>query len=417
MPHRIVVSGIGVVSPLGVGRDAFWDGLVGGRVGVSRLAGLDAVPEAYRFGGRLGDFRPDEIIGSKGLKHLNDAARLLLCAAELARRDARLQIDPDLADDVGVVIASGFSNLGDCTGFYESLLSTEERPNPLRFPNLFINVAGGNLAIRFGIRGLNTTVTNGATSSLDALHHGIIALRCGRARALLVAGVEVLSTPLIEGLWRVGVLGDTMAPRPFDRRRRGMIPGEGCGVVVLEPAEAAQRRGARIYGEVLGYGTAPVEAGESAVACSEAIAAAMGSALTAAAVEVAEVDYLAAGASSSPSGDRGEAMAIRRLFGAGAPRLRTSAIKSMLGDALAASGMLQVIACLLAAEHHRVPPTMNCEDEDPNCQVSSHVRDRSQAHTVRTAIANSFDCDRAASLVVRRNADATRSTGAGQGRG
>src|SRR5262245_39259955 len=138
---RVVISGIGVISPLGIGRDTVWHGLAEGRLGVTRLAGLEAVPEAYRYAARVADFRPEEIIGSKGLKYLSDAARLLLCAAELARRDAELDITPEVAEDVGVVVASSFSNVGDCAGFYESLLSPGERTNPLRFPNLFINVA------------------------------------------------------------------------------------------------------------------------------------------------------------------------------------------------------------------------------------------------------------------------------------
>ena len=403
MGDRVVITGIGVISPFGVGRDAFWDGLAQGRLGVSPRPGLEALPEAYRYAGQLHEFRPEDIIGTKGLKYLNDATRLLLCTAELARRDAGLEIAPDAAEDVGVVVATSFSNVGDCVGFYESLLSPGERTNPLRFPNLFINVAGGNLAIRLGIRGLNTTVTNGATSSLDALQHGLTALRCGRACVLLVGGLEVLSPALVEGFWQAGVLGDTMTPRPFDRRRRGLILAEGCGVVVLERADAARNRGARVYGEVAGYGSAPVDMGDEAVAAGEAIAEAMRRALAAAGTGTDEVDWVAAGAGSSPSGDRGEAMALRRLFAAEPPRLRSSAIKSMIGDAGAASGMLQVIACLLAAEHDRVPPTVNCEEEDPACLVPAHVRDRSVPHTIRTAVVNSFDCDRAASLVVRRS--------------
>src|SRR5215831_685918 len=409
MDDPVVISGIGVISPFGVGREAFWAGLVEGRRGVSSMAGLEALPAAYRYGGQLSDFRPEDIIGTKGLKYLNDATRLLLCTAELAVRDARLEIAPDVAEDVGVVVASSFSNVGDCVGFYESLLSPAERTNPLRFPNLFINIAGGNLAIRLGVRGLNTTVTNGATSSLDALQHGLTALRCGRARALLIGGLEVLSPALVEGFWRAGVLGDTGAPRPFDRRRRGLIPAEGCGVLVLERAEAAQVRGARVYGEVAGYGSVPVEpSDDEAVATADAVAEAMRRALGAASADARDVDWVAAGAGSSPSGDRGEAMALQRIFAAEPHRLRTSAIKSMLGDACAASGMLQVIACLLAAEHDRVPPTINCEDEDPDCRVPAHVRGRSVAHSIRTAIVNSFDCDRAASLVVRATGSPSR---------
>jgi 3-oxoacyl-[acyl-carrier-protein] synthase II len=409
MAQPVVISGIGVISPFGVGRDAFWDGLVEGRPGVSRLGGLDGLPEAYRYAGQVSDLRPEEIIGSKGLKYLNDATRLLLCTAELARQDARLEIAPETAEDVGVVVATSFSNVGDCVGFYESLLAPGERTNPLRFPNLFINIAGGNLAIRLGVRGLNTTVTNGATSSLDALQHGLTALRCGRARVLLVGGLEVLSPALVEGFWRAGVLGDTGAPRPFDRRRGGLIPAEGCGVLVLERVEAAHARGARVYGEVAGYGSVPVEPGDDeAVATADAIAEAMRRALGAAGAAAGEVDWVAAGAGSSPSGDLGEAIALRRIFAAEPDRLRTSAIKSMLGDACAASGMLQVIACLLAAEHDRVPPTINCEDEDPDCRMPWHVRDRSVAHAIRTAVVNSFDCDRAASLVVRASGSPSR---------
>src|SRR5262245_36165010 len=295
MAERVVVSGIGVVSPLGVGRDAFWQGLEEGRVAVGPLAGLDGLPEAYRYAGQLSNFQPEDIIGSKGLKYLNDATRLLLSAAELARRDAHLEITPDIAEEIGVVVASSFSNVGDCADFYESLLSPGERTHPLRFPNLFINIAGGNLAIRFGIRGLNTTVTNGATSSLDALQHGLTALRCGRARVLLVGGVEVLSPPLVEGFWQAGLLGDTMTPRPFDRRRRGLLLAEGCGVVVLERADAARDRGARVYGEVAGYGSVPVDVGDEAVAAEEAIAEAMRRALAAAGTHTDEVDWVAAG--------------------------------------------------------------------------------------------------------------------------
>src|SRR5262249_40474397 len=196
-------------------------------------------------------------------------------------------------------------------------------------------------------------------------------------------------------------------PRPFDRRRRGLILAEGCGVVVLEPGEAARGRGARVYGEVAGYGSAHVETGD-AVATADAMAAAMRQALAAAGATVGDVDYVAAGAGSSPAGDRGEAMAMQRLFAAEPRPLRTSAIKSMTGDATAASGMLQVIACLLAAEHDCVPPTMNCEEEDADCGVPSHVRDRSIAHTIRTAVVNSFDCERAASLVVSQCATPSR---------
>src|SRR5262245_9740128 len=281
MTGRVGISGIGVISPFGVGHEAFWDGLSEGRPGVRPLAGLEELPEAYRYAGQLHDFQPEDIIGSKGLKYLNPATRLLLCTAELACRDAGLVIGPDTADDVGAVVATSFSNLGDCVGFYESLLSPDERTNPLRFPNLFINIAGGNLAIRLGIRGLNTTITNGATSSLDALQHALTALRCGRARALLVAGLEVLSPALVEGCWRAGVLGDTTAPRPFDRGRRGLILAEGCGVVVLEDVEHARARGARVYGEIAGYGSVPVE-GDAAAATADAIAEAMQRALHAA---------------------------------------------------------------------------------------------------------------------------------------
>jgi len=405
MTGRVGISGIGVISPFGVGREAFWDGLSEGRPGVRPLDGHEEVPAAYRYAGQLRDFQPEDIIGSKGLKYLNAATRLLLCTAELACRDAGLVIGPDTADDVGAVVATCFSNLGDCVGFYDSLLNPDARTNPLRFPNLFINIAGGNLAIRLGIRGLNTTITNGATSSLDALQHALTALRCGRARALLVAGLEVLSPAVVEGCWRAGVLGDTTAPRPFDRRRRGLILAEGCGVVVLECVQRARDRGARVYGEIAGYGSVPVEPGEAAAATADAIAEAMRQALGAAGA--GEVDWVAAGAASSPAGDRGEAEALQRLFGA-LPQLRTSAIKSMLGDAGAAAGMLQVIACLLAAEHHRVPPTLNCEDEDPECRVPSHVRGRSIPHTIRTAIVNSFDCDRAASLVIRPSVAASQ---------
>src|SRR5262249_43026963 len=218
---RVVISGVGVVSPLGVGRDALWEGLEEGRLGVRPLAGLDALPDAYRWAGCVDDFRPADIIGSKGVKHLNDAARLLLCAAAAARGAAGVDLPPDVPETVGGGGASSLRNVGDCADFYESLLSAGERTNPLRFPNLFINVAGGNLAIRLGIRGLNTTVTNGATSAFDALQHGLTVLRRGRARVLLVGAVEALSPPLVEGFWRAGVLGDTVAPRPFDRRRRG----------------------------------------------------------------------------------------------------------------------------------------------------------------------------------------------------
>src|SRR5262245_6797317 len=366
MTGRVGISGIGVISPFGVGQEAFWDGLSEGRPGVRPLDGHEELPAAYRYAGQLRDFQPEDIIGSKGLKYLNSATRLLLCTAELACRDAGLVIGPDTADDVGAVVATSFSNLGDCVGFYESLLNPDERTNPLRFPNLFINIAGGNLAIRLGIRGLNTTITNGATSSLDALQHGLTALRCGRARALLVAGLEVLSPALVEGCWRAGVLGDTTAPRPFDRRRRGLILAEGCGVVVLEDVERARDRGARVYGEIAGYGSVPVEPGDEAAATADAIAEAMRRALGAAgapgAAGAGAPDWVAAGAASSPAGDHGEAAALRRLFDSPPPQLRTSAIKSMLGDAGAAAGMLQVIACLLAAEHDRVPPTVNCED-------------------------------------------------------
>src|SRR5262245_33155435 len=316
MAQPVVITGVGVVSPLGVGHELFWEGLAAGRVGVRRIDGLDALPEAFRWAGQVHDFQPEEILGSKGLKYLNQATRFLLSAAELARRDANLEITPERAEEIGVIVGSSVSNVGDCVAFYESLLAPGERTNPLRFPNLFINIAGGNLAIRLGVRGLNTTLTNGATSALDALQHGLTALHCRRARTLLVGGVEVLSPPLVEACWRAGLLADTMAPRPFDRRRRGLVLGEGCGVVVLELAEEARARGARVYGEVAGYGSASVEAGDATQAMAASVAGAIREALRMAGVGADEVDYVAAGAGSAPAGDHAEAMALRQLFAA-----------------------------------------------------------------------------------------------------
>jgi 3-oxoacyl-[acyl-carrier-protein] synthase II len=410
----IVISGMGVISPLGVGRDAYWEALTNGRSGVSAVNGIGddaeppSVPEPYRYAGQIRNYEPAEILGTKGLRFLNDAAKLLIGAAELARQDAKLEIgqngDDETADaeKIGVVVGTSLSNVWDCTRFYESLLQEGESLNPLRFPNVFINIAGGNLAIRFGARGINTTVTNGATSSLDAMGYALGALRSGRAEIMLVGAIECLSPPLLEGFWRAGLLGDTTAPLPFDRRRRGMILGEGAGVLVLEKADAARARGARVYGEVVGYGSAPVDEASEATGLASGIEEAMRRALRAAEARAEDVDYLAAGANSSFAGDRAEARAIQTLFGRDAPRLRTSTVKSMLGEAYSASGLLQVIACLLAAEQNLVPPTVNCEEEDPECHVPGHVRGESAPHRIRVAMANSFGSGRAASLVVRQ---------------
>ena len=408
--RRVVVTGLGLVTPLGLGTADNWEALMRGRSGIAPITRFDASSYPCRIAGEVRDFDPARFIERKEVKRTDRFAQFALAAAQMAIDDSGLPIDDDSRDRIGVILGVGMGGIDTIEEQLEGFFATGPRKlSPFFIPRLIANMAPGLVAMRFGVRGTNFAIVSACASGTHAIGEAFRAVRFGFQDAVLTGGSEACVSPTALGgfaaMRALSTRNDEpeRASRPFDRNRDGFVVGEGAGVLVLESAEAAVRRGARIYGEVVGYGstadahhiTAPAPAGDGAVRC-------MREAMADAGVRPEDVDYVNAHGTSTPQNDATETTAIRRVFGEHADRLMVSSTKSQTGHLLGAAGGVEAAYTLLALTHGVAPATMNYEEPDPECDLD-YVPNEPRRAPLRVALSNSFGFGGAnACLVLRR---------------
>ena len=397
MSRRVVVTGIGLVSSLGIGTSANWKALLAGTSGVTRITKFDASAFAAQIAAEVSGFDPLQYIEKKDVKKMDVFIQYAIAAAQFAMDDSKLPITPQSGPRTGVFIASGIGGFTTIEREHRALLEGGPRKiSPFFIPSAIINLASGQVSIRFGAKGPNSATCTACSASAHAIGDALEIIRRGDADAMIAGGSEAAITPMGVGgfaaLRALSTRNDepARASRPFDRDRDGFIIGEGAGILVLEELEHAKRRGAPIYVELVGYGmsadafhiTAPSEDGDGAVRV-------MALALEDAGVRPEEVDYINAHGTSTPHNDRLETLAIKTCFGDHARRLAISSTKSMTGHLLGAAGGLEAGIAALAVHHQQVPPTINLDNPGEGCDLD-YVPHTSRRIPIRYALSNSF---------------------------
>ncbi len=410
MVHRVVVTGLGLITPVGIGNEAFWTSLINGVSGIDAISRFPADNLTTRIAGEVKGFSPEEFIERKEVKRMDRFSQFAVAGTRMAVEDAALDLQKVDLDQVGVVFGTGIGGMETFEDQTRVLL--EKGPNrvsPFFVPMMIANMAAGQISINIGARGPNFTVVNACASATNAIGEAYKLLQRGGAQVVVTGGAEASVTPLaFAGFCSMKAMSTrneepSRASRPFDRDRDGFVLGEGAGVLILETLDHARARGARIYGEVVGYGctadayhmTAPAPGGSGA-------ARAMAMALADAGLQAEAVDYINAHGTSTDLNDKFETMAIKEVFGDYAYRVAISSTKSMTGHLLGAAGGIELAACLLAIRDGIIPPTINYENPDPDCDLDV-VPNNARRRTVRVALSNSFGFGgHNASVIVQR---------------
>jgi 3-oxoacyl-[acyl-carrier-protein] synthase II len=411
MKRRVVVTGLGVVSPLGLDTPSTWDGLVRGKSGIGPITKFDATAFSSKIGGEVRGFEPERFLDKKDVKKMDTFIHFAVAASKEALADAGLAVEAGNAERVGVYIGSGIGGLSLLEDQHSELLNKgPRRISPFFIPGMIINLAAGQVSILTGAKGPNLAVATACATGNHAIGEAMRLIREDYADAMIAGGTDAGVTPLAVGgfcaMKALSTRNDApeKASRPFDADRDGFVIGEGAGILVLEERERAIARGARIYAELAGYGpsgdayhiSAPSENGEGA-------ARAMRVALKDAACEPREVDYINAHGTSTPVGDRIETQAVKTVFGPHARELVFASTKSMTGHLLGAAGGLESAATVLAIHHGIVPPTINRDTPDPDCDLDC-APEGARKMPIRAALNNSFGFGGTnASLLFRRH--------------
>jgi len=398
MSRRVVVTGMSVITALGSEINEFWERLCAGKSGVGRLGRFDCSDFKVDFGGEVKDFRPDDHFDSKEAKRLDRFSQFALAAAQRAIKQSGIDFSKE--DDpyrAGVIIGSGIGGLNEIEEQHAKLFDRgPSRVSPFMIPKLMVNAASGNISVQFGLKGPSSAVATACASASNAIGDAYRLIQHGVADVLVTGGSEAAITPMgLSGFARMGALSTRndspeTASRPFDLGRDGFVLSEGAGVVVLEEYEHAKKRGATIFGEVLGYGmssdgshmTAPDPEGTGA-------ARAMSFALKDARLNVSQIEYINAHGTSTPLGDKAETNAIKRVFESEAKRVCVSSTKSQLGHLLGASGGVEFVVALLSIMNRLIPPTINIETPDPDCDLD-YVPNKARELRVDRVMSNSF---------------------------
>lgn len=397
MSRRVVITGVGLVSPLGIGTQLNWDALCAGKSGIGEVTKFDSTDFPSRIAGEVKGFDPLQFVEKKDVKKMDIFIQYAIAAAQFAMADANLVIAPETAHRVGVFIASGIGGFTTIEREHRALLKGGPRKiSPFFIPSAIINLASGQVSIRFGAKGPNSATCTACTASAHAIGDAYEIIRRDDADAMIAGGSEAAICAMGMGgfaaLRALSTRNDEpeRASRPFDRGRDGFVLGEGSGILVIEELEHAIRRGAAIYAEIVGYGmsadayhvTAPSENGEGAIRVME-------TAIRKAGIRPEQVDYINAHGTSTPYNDRLETKAIKACFGEHARTVAISSTKSMTGHLLGASGGLEAGIAALAVRHQLIPPTINLDDSDPDCDLD-YVPHHARKATIRYALSNSF---------------------------
>ena len=396
--RRVVVTGLGLVTPLGIGLEKNWQALVAGQSGIrkiDRFPNIDAF--ASRIAGQVPDFRAEDFIEPKEIKKMDLFIQYSVAAASMAMEHSGFKIDPQEAENVGVIIGVGLCGIDTIEATERAYLDGGPRKiSPFFIPKVISNLAPGQIAIRHGAKGVNWTPTSACASGNNAIGEAFHLIRRGLQDVVIAGGAESAITPLgVGGFSAMKALSTRndepeRASRPFDKGRDGFIIAEGSGVLILEEREKAIKRGAKIHAEVIGYGangdahhiTAPAPEGEGAARC-------MRLALKDAGVAPSDIDYINAHGTSTEYNDANETQAIKKVFGEHAFKLPVSSTKSMTGHLLGAAGAVEGVFSVLALGHGIIPPTINYENPDPDCDLD-YVPNQARRADIRVALSNSF---------------------------
>jgi 3-oxoacyl-[acyl-carrier-protein] synthase II len=397
LSRRVVITGIGLVSSLGIGTEANWKALLVGTSGVDRVTKFDVTGYAAQIAAEVRGFDPLDFVEKKDVKKMDVFIQYAIAASQFAMNDSKLAITESNAPDVGVFIGSGIGGFQTIEREHSALLNGGPRKiSPFFIPSAIINLASGQVSIRFGAKGPNLATCTACSASAHAIGESYEIIRRGDAEAMIAGGSEAAITPMSLGgfaaLRALSTNNDNPrgASRPFDRDRDGFIIGEGAGIVILEELEFARRRNAHIYAEVVGYGTsadayhitAPSEDGEGAVRV-------MKTAIRKAGIRPDQIEYVNAHGTSTPYNDRLETMAIKKCFGDHAYKMAISSTKSMTGHLLGGAGGLEAGISALAVYHQIAPPTINLQNPDPDCDLD-YVPHIGRQMPITYALSNSF---------------------------
>lgn len=397
MKRRVVVTGMGIVSSLSCQLDQFWSKLIAGESGIHEIKILDTSRFKVKFAADVHDWAPDEYIDSKEQKRLDRFSQFGMVAGIDAVTQSGLDFSQEDSYRCGVILGSGVGGIATIEEQTEKLLTKgADRVSPMTIPRLMLNAAGGNISIRYGMRGPNYTVATACASATNALGDALKAIQYDEADVMISGGTEAGITPMgISAFSNMKALSfrnddPQKASRPFDLDRDGFVMAEGAGVVVLEELEHAKARGANILAELVGFGcsgdgghiTSPDPEGRGA-------ARAMQNALNDAQLAPEKIDYINAHGTSTPPGDKAETIAIKTVYGDHAYKLAVSSTKSSLGHSLGASGGIELIACIKAIQEGIIPPTINLEKPDPACDLD-YTPNEAKNRKISYAMSNSF---------------------------
>lgn len=395
--RRVVVTGLGAVSPFGEGVETLWSALCAGRSGIKTITAFDTTGYETTIAGEVMGFDPEKYLEKKEARKADRFVQFAVAASRMALDDSGIRLTPELADDFGCVIGAGIGGMHTIEEFHTVLMTKgPKRVSPFSIPKLIINIAPGYVAMVFGLKGPNESVVTACATGNNCIGAAARWIQLGEATAMLAGGSEAAVTAMgISGFNALKALSTrnaepTKASRPFDAERDGFVVGEGAGIIVLEELEHARARGARIYAEFAGYGatadayhlTAPSPEGEGAARC-------MRRALHAAGIAPEEVSYINAHGTSTKYNDITETKAIKTVFGESAYRIPVSSTKSMTGHQLGAAGGIESIVSVLAINRGVIPPTANLEYPDPECDLD-YVPNVARRAEVRTVLSNSF---------------------------
>jgi beta-ketoacyl-acyl-carrier-protein synthase II len=397
MEKRVVITGIGAVTPIGIGKQAFWDGLISGKNGIGPITAFDTTHFVVRIAGEVKNFNPEEFLSKKEMRKNDRFVQFAIVAAKLAVESAKLEIHDSNREEIGVLVGSGIGGISTIEEQHRILLEKgPDRISPFFIPMLISNMASGQVSILLGVRGPNTCVVTACATGCHAIGDAYLIIKRGEANFMIAGGSEAAVAPMaVAGFSALKALSTRndepmKASRPFDKMRDGFVLAEGAGIVILEELSSALSRKAHIYAEIIGYGmsadayhmTAPDPEGAGAVR-------AMQKALDSAGILPEDVDYINAHGTSTKLNDKVETDAIKKVFHSHARKLAVSSTKSMTGHVLGATGALEIIATALTLQHNLIPPTINYEFPDPECDLD-YVPNQAREKYVKVAISNSF---------------------------
>lgn len=397
MKRRVVVTGLGIISPIGCAVDIFWGNLIKGKSGIGPLTHFDATQYESRIAGEVKDFAPHPFISSKDARRMERFVQFSVTAAKNAIDDSGLDVSKEDPYRIGVLVGSGIGSLRIIEEQHKVILEKgPSRVTPFLIPMLIVNMAAGHISIMMGVKGPNLCTTTACASGSHAIGEAMRIVQYGDADVMIAGGTESCISALgIGGFCALKALSTRnnepeRASRPFDKERDGFVMAEGCGIVILEELEHAKKRNARIYGEIVGYGmtgdayhmTAPDPEGEGAARC-------MANALKDANLKPEEISYINAHGTSTPLNDKIESLAIKKVFGNFAKKVAVSSTKSMLGHQLGAAGAVELVICCLSIERNIIPPTINYENPDPDCDLD-YVPNKARQAKVNVCLSNSL---------------------------